>query len=452
MPKNKKNKYVLSTRNENLLRDSTAPLEYVLIGNLIDKRPRVRYKDLTAEEERFFKNIFSKVLNAAIHEWEWIKPYYNYSENSDFICELCGTHIKHILKIKNSHTNKEMLIGTECVKHFGIGSREDVDKQSEKNRKTRLINQLDESFPGIERIVDFWDSVIDDCDYILADEYTRSYTEIGSQMKKIYAKFLKISTNQKSRFELIDELEKLLSKGEFENKRIEKLIESYKEDPFAPRKEYLERINDEKKLAISQSFRKGSKVNKLIGWRINNTDLTGYIIPSISEDIQKSGYKPKIIVEYKGKIGVLLNSNKLSYIDFYVSHEDITKIFCEEIFGPEVNLEPTHINKFEELTKSLKIIDYDMMATVVKILLSQSDNIFEVYENDYIDYKYNEVFIKNNIHGTFHQLDLNKFAESFGLGVLGINNPTTEEITGFIGKYGKTMKKSDIDYFVKRRV
>lgn len=444
------NRLVISLRDENLLRDSRVIDEHKRIKKFIDRDPRARFRDLSKKDNNYFKNIYQKVLNTAAEEWVLLKNEFQYSKNMDFKCELCGQPIKFIFKIRNRFTKKELRIGSECAKYFGIGRKQDFSDLESKSRRIILLEKLNEYFPDIERIIDNWDSHVYDTKYILSDVEIRNYLDFGKKIKKLYEKYLNLSTSQSERDDIECELEDLFYDAEKEQKSISYLLSSFNNDIFAPRKEYLLGVDENNREEILKVFEDVQKVNRYVAWRINNIKLTEGILRLVRKDLEKFGFSNIKTITYNGRVGILLRYSKIRQIEFYCPHKVVAEAFCDEIFKDDSTFYSEEIDILSELKHGLIIIDYDMMALATEKIFEACSSKYRLYRFNNLDYSFDEIYVRNTKSNDYCLIKLSSFVKQFTSGLL-FENLEFRDIDNYIIRNGKTMKKDDIDYFINSR-
>jgi hypothetical protein len=98
-------------------------------------------------------------LSVALHEWRYTGEFFDLEAPVED-CQLCDHEgIRYQFEIRNGHTGKSLLIGSECIHRFGIsaldedgraldadGTRKKVDRDRrtliEEARKRRVVNAL----------------------------------------------------------------------------------------------------------------------------------------------------------------------------------------------------------------------------------------------------------------------------------------------------------------------
>ncbi|MCG9969648.1 hypothetical protein L9W92_16715 [Pelotomaculum terephthalicicum JT] len=118
----------LKNKERTLLLNSQVIEDYPWFHDLLKSNQRITEElidSLSIDYQRFFDNMLNKVIGQATVEWEG-NPQHPVDDLEDkrTPCTLCGQPTRWVFYIFNKWNGKNINVGSECVKHFGIS----VDK------------------------------------------------------------------------------------------------------------------------------------------------------------------------------------------------------------------------------------------------------------------------------------------------------------------------------------
>lgn len=451
MSNRKDTKFAIISKDESLLIKSSITQNQDIILDLIDREPRAILKDLSIEEHNYISNTYPKVLKAAISEWDILPNNIEIGKSRDFKCEICGRSIKYIFKIKNRLNKNVLKIGSECVKHFGIGTLNDINSMVKTSREIYHFRLLNEKFPGIERKVDNWDRFIDNQIYFFSDKDIQTYYDVGRSLKSLISLYQKQGISIDKRLEIEDKISCLLNKGDDERDKIIKIVESYLNDMFAPKKEYIKDVLAFKREELREIFSKYGRVTKSAAWRINSKEFTKQVVLKIDKLLRLMNFKPERITNHDNKVGVILKSDKLKSIELFCPHDKIVEIFVEEIYDQDVHIPPNIIEKKSDLIRALSITNFEDMAQIVILGLRVIGFQYTVYSNKNIDYEYNEIYVFDKGRNLYYQLSLTESSRLFLSVIYNETLVQEDKIKNYINQKGKIIEKEDINNLFRDR-
>jgi hypothetical protein len=441
---------IVTKKERNLLVGSKIIKDYPVLQDFIDNTPDLtsdKLNTLSYEAQLFFNNIYNKVLDEASREWVIDKSGIEYVEGNKMSCELCGHRpINNICVIENSYTKKRLKIGTECAEYFGISRELDLRKLSKEAKRIKLLESLNLMFPNIENIINDWESIINNQDIIIKNDVKEEYLRIGNKAKILFNRYCDDKTKNVERNNITIELKILFEKGKNEKTQIEKYVNDFKNNPFAPKKILIRDISEQYKRTAINMIEEDGLIKARTLWRINNIDFAHSLIDIINCNLRKINCKVESIHNYEGKLGYFIVYEKMKKYKLFYTYKEFCSNFYSIITGEDsdIIIDLNLLIKYGELIDELSL---ERAIYYIFEIIKHSN--YCIYATDYI---YNEVIIKNKVLNMFYILKMKSFVNSFKKELIKGNKKFGNKVLILISKnLSKEYTKSDIDYFLSNR-
>ena len=204
MSKKENIKFFISCKVANLFLLSETSKDYPEIVNAMSYHnglPRMLnsdFKKMSKDRQISLQNEWNDIFNHAQGEWSATK-YEEKSQGKIINCELCGhKKISSIFKIKNLENQKELIVGSECIKYFcGIknNSKEDrklyLKDEREKRKVAKNIWYAESVVPGLNNQVKSFRRISDNHSFIMPNKLKKEYYRIENLIKEDYDAELK---------------------------------------------------------------------------------------------------------------------------------------------------------------------------------------------------------------------------------------------------------------------
>ncbi|MBU4438215.1 MAG: hypothetical protein KJ779_01445 [Firmicutes bacterium] len=175
-------------------------------------------KEKTTIEEYNIYRMRNDIVTQAKNEWEidTSRSVDILSDDKKVRCEVRGMPIKNVFYIKNSINQNSLRTGSECIKHFAITDKQNLDSLLKDARRLKRREAIENIFPGINLRIFQWKNFIEDQPIIINDSLAKQYYALGDSLSSVYGLYLKHenSSDKESEDEIrgiLNETDKLIS-------------------------------------------------------------------------------------------------------------------------------------------------------------------------------------------------------------------------------------------------
>lgn len=291
MKKNENKEFSIVCKEANLFKQSEISEDYKNIvsamsyHNGLPKMTNKDFKKLPSHIQSYLISEWNKIFNIA--QSEWIATQYEAKSDGKTIdCELCGhKNIGSLFKIKNIKNQKELIVGSECIKFFdGIinNSKEDrkiyMKQQREKRKEQTNIEYAESISIGISSRVKKFKIIIDDHSFIMPIKLKKEYERISKLIKEDYEMELRKSQSKIDKRKIIGTNSQITA---FENE-----LEEFKRECKKDKWQITEDI-------ARWCYANGDKE------LIERLSLNGKIDVSTADQIKENNYLYFVVEEFK---------------------------------------------------------------------------------------------------------------------------------------------------------
>ncbi|MCL2704086.1 MAG: hypothetical protein FWE91_10835 [Defluviitaleaceae bacterium] len=180
MTRRKSPNEVMIVDEKQLLVNSSFINEHEYLIPSINRFDKIFKDDLEIEEYKvyftedvanFFRYSFDTLMEAVEEQWEQT-VFYEVIERGKQPCELCGNkQVINLYKIRNTVTNKELFVGSECIGKFKISKSVEVSQSIRKKKKDadsfRRQVEINVKIPSIGEQLREWYRLLNDNPIVL---------------------------------------------------------------------------------------------------------------------------------------------------------------------------------------------------------------------------------------------------------------------------------------------
>lgn len=314
--------------------------DYPWLKSFIEENPKAKYDDIRGNHERedFFNNRYPEILKQAITEWGSHKtnPVEIKEWGDNFRCDLCYHRIINVCTIVNRLNDKELKVGTECVKHFGITFEQDPIKLLEAQRKMKRVNILEKEIPGIENEIRRWNDDVDLVPLLLPDRIVNPFSVLGDKAKNIFESFIERSAVPENDLKDIGVLKEIIIEKKSATQEIQEYISNNKNDIFIPNRQIINWVEDKNKRypddPTLQWLKEDGKIKMRTAFRIGEQGYLESLIPKLNAIVKRAGWNIDGIIQYRGVLGYEVYIQEFKLLVF-CGYENFIYEFGEEIFN-----------------------------------------------------------------------------------------------------------------------
>ncbi len=402
--------FVLSTTSENYpeLRDAILN-KHKLKGTYLLRKNEI--DNLTQYTIDIINNNFKEIINVCQKEWDYIRDL-DEEQSTVNTCSLCGRKIKKNYIIKNKYTQKSIVIGSSCVRDYGLIFEKIKDFEKKEDRLIK-INYVESNISKFQKTIRELEKQVNNPRIFLNKELYEEYENLKININKEYTTILNKPNKYKKDFNL-DELKSIKLKAVSLIAKIKKQLNYCENTDLGINQNIALWINnnlsDEK---IINALRKNNKVTINTASSIEEPCYLQKMIDKIEpllkdlniEIIKKSDDNKKLYIKFK-----IINR-----VVFEVLTTNLIEIFKNQIFKNE----PLKCKDYNILEKS------DVSNSSYLEAISYLIPIYE-FNNDlkYICYfiEFNILLFKEKGYDKYYILNLKNFINLNKINILNYNS------------------------------
>lgn len=429
--------------------------EYPWLVKFLEENPNAKTSDLQSfndEVRNFFTYRYNTIVTQAASEWTSHngKPVDIKDKDEMFECELCHHKpIVYVCCIVNKLNGKELNVGTECVKHFGMTLGKDIRALFKDMKRFRRASRLDREFPGIERIISGWNEELEALPLLIPLKYEQPWIELGEKVRKLYMGYLEEDIDSTNENEYFEEIRQIFESKRTIFKEIKEYVENNKADKYIPGKDIINWIKREtrsKDVNLLEWLKTDGRIQWRTAFRIGEPNYLKSLIPDFNGHLKNIGCSIERLGNHKGNSGYTIIV-KDKQITLFVKYGSFILEFGGLLFKEGLEKPLTLIN----LAPHSVVYGENSVDKTIAILEKQLDNLgYRVYKQDH---EYNELLLHEKGTGLYLIENLEQFVEKFKLFALGLNTAGGEELEKHCSAFNNKKKysKEDLDYLLSRR-
>ncbi len=251
---------------------------------------------LSKEVQNYFQYHHDAVVKQASSEWEMDKQrfYIPYKKDKGIIkCELCNHELTYLCYIVNKFNQKELIVGSECINHFGMNG--DIKLDTLIKDRTKLIKStiLNDAIPGIIQLHESWDRHLDNYDIMIPERFEAPYTQLGQRLNVILDKYYKSKNAAQNVFNCtVAQIKSILAEREKLLVKIAIYTQENKDKPFVVTKEIERWIgNHSNDATLHQWIHEDGFITSHTLFRIQEPSVVEKVISILDPLLRPIGYK-----------------------------------------------------------------------------------------------------------------------------------------------------------------
>lgn len=398
------------------------PWLYDLLANN-EKFTHELYENASEAQRVFLDNLLNPLITQAVEEWkgegelvdilspdrsEWVK------------CSLCGTPNRFIFYITNKLNGESLNVGSECVKYFGfkIGDQRMNTKQLIKNKMIFLnLKKLNEKFPGIQKVVEQWNSRLESYPIVLPLILENNYLDLGERLRHYYHKYL----NQEVDDGVFPQVETVLIERDDILKRIQQYVTDNIDRKYIPGKLIERWLKAKGDYEALEMLKKDGEITWKTVHRIEEPEFMKSLLNDFNRVLRD--FKVKILNVNRDSGSYVVEPSVNPKIRLMCKHKKLTLDYGGLLFGEEL-IRPYDFHHLVEI--SLLENDENTYISVIDVLKTLSKGSGVRFEEYNIELDRINVFEKST--GKYLIINnlmdfLNKFKNlAFGVGNQSIND------------------------------
>lgn len=379
------------------------------------KEPILKYDELEKFEKgkkEFLKSsLFTDFYKTVCKEWEMINII---DDDQTLECSLCGQKdTKKKFYIKNKFNGTILNVGSTCINNFddikGIDgkTRQQIEKDWKIQNRDKLLNQR---YPGIIGKLDNWSKEIDNIPTIINKNLEEEYFSI---LKKAFVLREKFRKQNKIDYNIADQMNDLVIKGEHVLNKIHTDIENKKDNEwFITNEIKVWCYKDNKDRNVITFLKEDGLITWRSACRIYETNFVNKIISKLQKIFDNSKILIREFDNKRNGIIVSINDGNIYNIriNLVCSYKEFMLEYGNTIFKSEFSFK----NEKDFIIRHSKIID----DTSLDISVSNFKYLLKKYSLNIKDWniEYNEIIFTEYINpkNTLYKiLDLKKFVNEF---------------------------------------
>lgn len=404
--------------------------------------------NLSKEQSNFFNNVLPKVLKQAINEWKGDPKQMKDMGTNPFgwmHCSLDNQPNRYIFYIINKLNGTSLNVGSECINHFwdSWGSNFEGKTIAQLKRdavRVRMLNDLNDKIPGIEKIIDSWNLPVTGCEIILPRSLEKPYLDLGKRASALFEGYL----NEKEYGDYEKDLKTILEQQNILISEIEEYVLRKYPEKFIPRKEIRIWLKNNGLTTVIDRLIDDGVITWGTAFKIEEPSFMKSIVVEINHGIRGVGLQ--VVSVDDTRRGYVLETIGKDKIQLFAKHSDLI-FYCGwilfdgkpiEKFNIENTLQHCKLNSEADMVVVLRGLDN--IASKLEIFLEDVD-----YENDIVTFLHKKT-------SKYILADISKLTEEFKGLVIGAKDKTDADLIGYVkGLPGKRYSKAELNDLKKMR-
>jgi hypothetical protein len=297
--------------------------------------------------------------------------------------------------------------------------------------KIRLLSDMNSEIPGIARIVETWNNIVNNCEVILPRNLETPYLDLGRKASKLFDDYL----NGREECNYVEQLKSSLVEQEKLIIRIKEYTSEKSTDQFVPKKEVRIWLRNNGQNQVIDMLKDKGIITWSTAHRIAEPIFMNSLIPKLNQSIMNLNLKILNVDERRG--GYILEATKSS-LNLFVKHKELIFDFGWLIFDNEDLIEELSL---ESLLKHCSLNDNKDILSFLNFLTYRLGISFEDADLDA-----NEVFVFDEFTGKYASTKPLQIANKFKGLVIGAKDITEKELIDYIKSIpGSRYSRSDLE-------
>lgn len=308
-------------RERELLLKSKVIEDYPNLLNYLETTPNLKESDYNMLSENmrlFFRSIYPNVLSQAIKEWvpDPEHPVDELDEAEKIHCQICNHKIKYICHILNLLNKNRLVIGTECVKHFGIDKEANLKKLFEQMRKLKKLERLNELVPEISEELDHWNQELSKYPLLIPSTLENPYILLGKEIKILYEDFLNNKYSKEEELRISKQMSDILDKQNNMLQQMKAYCKFNENNILIPTRSMVNSLIRSNTNQVIDWLKEDGRITERTLYKIENEELIGRFLPIVTNTLDRNNIK-------NFRLGVTNNGSRLMYNYNLVTNDSI---------------------------------------------------------------------------------------------------------------------------------
>ncbi len=439
-------KKAVRLREATLLLHSQVIEDYPWLRKFLKDNPELtddQIKDLDSDQQNFFENMFPRLVQQAQEEWkgdpnripEDRGPDRSAWEN----CSLCHQPNRLIFYIVNTVNENTLNVGGDCLKAFDIKFGESIYRLAKNARELRRVAELNQSFPGIARLIEDWSHDLDRHPILVSAHLENRYMALGRRLTQLFEDY----RGGKKGGSSFDEFAQLLNERKDLIAEIERYVAENKDKRFAPTNQvaaWLRNHPGRDTNPAIQMLKEDGEVTERTLWRIGEPQLVRSLGADFERVLRPAGVSvEKADVSYRGTYGYVLIPSSHRQVRLFCKHKDLAMNYAGPIFGSPLDTPP----RLQDVVARCEVYDNSSHAAIVDLLaakVKRSDVALKGHDLDS-----NEIDVLEVRSGKYVLAPLCKMVEEFKGLALDLPGKTVEDLVRWVADLpGKRMTREEL--------
>lgn len=405
-----------------LLKHSQVIDEYPDLKALLEEQDDITeelLETLSPEMKSFILEVVPALAQLAEEEWE-PEDFPDEDRGDDrgewLLCQLCGTPNKYIYYIHNQYNGMSLNVGSHCITKFGrIQNKHVLSPAEYRNRMARMHkqNQLNKLFGGIIRVVDEWDSTIDDSPEVIPYELERPWEKLGRLLKDKIEYYISGNCKKDEEQDVFSEIDGLLKQRKLCLSEIASFLESNtRKYPATQGIARWSRSRGDADIIMSW-IKEDGEITQRTAHRITEPEFMKSIAKELELSYSSIGFKNW--TPDPDRQGYYVNCDPLVKVRLFCGHSELLKKYGGKLFRADAP-GPDAINILDICEVFNDERSYYMVSEVLIDILVRTG--LKYYT---LDYRFNEIVFKEADLDLYIIIDLKDFIKKHFL--LAYNQP-----------------------------
>ncbi|NCT39940.1 hypothetical protein GTW56_29890 [Bacillus sp. EB93] len=283
------------------------------------------------------------------------------------------------------------------MKEYAFNDR-DINKSRKEAIEIRRLTLLNESVPGINKLVENWKSDLDKYPILIPKSIAREYLQLGEKLVDLYTEYL----NGKVKEFIVEEIIELVHKGSFEKEKFDLYINKQENHPFKITRNIVNWLKKENNMEAFQALEwlnEDGVISYRTAHRIKESKFMSLIMALMQEKINAI---QGTILEFDSFLGTYqIQLSPLDNVIINSPHTEILQnfgwlLFDEEEFTRFNILNLLKVSRVEKSEKSFEGILRGINTRLRNEIVIIAEYDFE-FNEVYFYHTEKNMYIKDNL-------------------------------------------------------
>src|SRR5699024_10027938 len=182
------------------------------------------------------------------------------------------------------------------------------------SKKTKLLEEVNKIYPGIERTINEWDYFIGEQEILIKKDIARDYLNYGEDAKRLLKEYTDIKTLVKRRKRILKELGIILENKNKEMDKIKEYVSTNRTHPLIPNRELVNRMKRSASWKTLDLLREDGIIRHRTLFRINDEAFSKSLVNKMNAEMKKINSRVTDVVRNSG-VGYIYKYQNKNWID-----------------------------------------------------------------------------------------------------------------------------------------